>query len=98
MGRTMTSIRMEVNRIAERWIAVRRALKKEDQQIAEKLAEMVKKHSSEVFYNFDDPLEAAVFSVLIEMQKQIERMENDSGLLDWKESGAVDKRRESEKD
>jgi len=31
---------------------------------------MVKKHSSEAFYAFDDPLEAAIFSVLIELMKE----------------------------
>ncbi|VVB71694.1 Uncharacterised protein [uncultured archaeon] len=31
---------------------------------------MVKKHSSEAFYILDDPLEAAVFSVLVEMIKE----------------------------
>ena len=36
---------------------------------------MVKKHSSEAFYAFDDPLEAAVFSVLVEMMKELERGE-----------------------
>ena len=30
---------------------------------------MVKKHFSEAFYAFDDPLEAAVFSMLVEMMK-----------------------------
>ena len=30
---------------------------------------MAKKHSSEAFYALDDPLEAAVFSVLVEMLK-----------------------------
>ncbi|VVB64580.1 Uncharacterised protein [uncultured archaeon] len=32
---------------------------------------MVKMHSSEGFYAFDDPLEAAVFSVLVEMMKNL---------------------------
>ena len=92
MGRTMHSVRMEVKRIAERWASVKKALKKEDQQIAEKLAEMAKKHSNEVFYLFDDPLEAAVFSVLLEMQKQIERDGHvDSGLLGWQQGSALDK-------
>jgi hypothetical protein len=50
-------------------------LKKEDQIYGQKLAEMVKKHSSEAFYAFDDPLEAAVFSVLVEMMKELERGE-----------------------
>lgn len=34
------------------------------------VAEMAKKHSSEAFYALDDPLEAAVFSVLVEMMKK----------------------------
>lgn len=36
------------------------------------LAEMAKKHSSEVFYPLDHPLEAAVFSVLVEMIKDLD--------------------------
>ena len=31
---------------------------------------MVKKHSSEAFYAFDDPLEAAIFSVWVEMMME----------------------------
>lgn len=31
---------------------------------------MAKKHSSEVLYAQDDPLEAAVFSVFVEMMKE----------------------------
>lgn len=75
MGRTMPSVRMEVKKIAERWTAVKKALKKEDQESAYKLAAMAKKHSSETFYLFDDPLEAAVFSVLLEMHKRMDEME-----------------------
>lgn len=97
MGRTMPSVRMEVKKIVERWISVKRALKKEDQKAAQELAEMAKKHSSETFYLFDDPLEAAVFSILLEMQKKIEEKEkegikDDTGLLRWQEGSAVDKR------
>ena len=33
---------------------------------------LAKKHSSEAFYGCDDPLEAVVFSVLVEMLKQQE--------------------------
>ena len=33
---------------------------------------MAKKHSSEAFYALDDPLEAAVFSVLVEMLKEMD--------------------------
>ncbi|NTV76732.1 MAG: hypothetical protein HGA68_01855, partial [Methanothrix sp.] len=49
-----------------------RAMKKEDQAYAQELAAMAKKHSSEAFYALDDPLEAAVFSALIELMKKVE--------------------------
>ena len=56
--------------VSDRWLKASRALKKEDQVYGRMLAEMAKKHSSEVFYALDDPLEAAVFSVLVEMVKE----------------------------
>jgi hypothetical protein len=34
------------------------------------LVALAKKHSSEAFYGCDDPLEAVVFSVLVEMLRQ----------------------------
>ena len=35
---------------------------------------MPKKHSREAFYALDDPLEAAVFSVLVEMLKERDKI------------------------
>lgn len=70
MGRSFESIRQGVKDVAARWLKASKALKKEDQVYGQKLAEMVKKHSSEAFYALDDPLEAAVFSVLVEMIKE----------------------------
>jgi hypothetical protein len=64
---------MGVQELSGRWRRVRRALPKEDQAYAENLAEMAKRHASEGFYAFDDPLEAAVFSVLIEILKEMDR-------------------------
>jgi len=51
--------------VSARWLKASRALKKEDQVRGQKLAEIAKKHSSEAFHAPDDPLEAAVFSVLV---------------------------------
>ncbi len=81
MGRSVPSVRLEVKKMAERWMRTARVLKKEERIYAERLAEMAKKHSSEVFYLFDDPLEAAVFSVLLELLKELESRDVDSGLL-----------------
>jgi len=50
---------------------VARALKKEDQICGQRLAEMAKMHSSEALYALDDPLEAAVFLVLVKIAKEL---------------------------
>jgi hypothetical protein len=73
MGRSIESLRMGVNDLSIRWARAGRALKKEDQAYAREIADMAKKHSSEAFYALDDPLEAAVFSVLIELLKEREK-------------------------
>jgi predicted Zn-dependent protease len=72
MGRSFESVRMGVAELAGRWLRARRALRKEDQIFAERLAEMAKRHASEGFYAFDDPLEAAVYSVFIEILKELD--------------------------
>jgi hypothetical protein len=75
MGRSFESVRQGVKSIADRWARSSRALKKEDQQYGEKLVELAKKHSSEAFMACDDPLEAAVFSVLVETIKRQDQVE-----------------------
>jgi hypothetical protein len=64
---------MGVKELSARWLKARRALKKEDQVLGQKLVEMSKLHACEGFYALDDPLEAAVFSVLIELMWELER-------------------------
>ena len=72
MGRSFESVRMGAAEVSARWARAGRAMKKEDQGYAQELAGMAKKHSSEAFYALDDPLEAAVFSALIELLKKVE--------------------------
>jgi len=62
MGRSFESARMGAKEVSARWRKASRALKKEDQIYGQKLAEMVKKHSSEAFYAFDGPSGSCVFS------------------------------------
>ncbi len=76
MGRSFDSVRMGVKDVSARWLKASRALQKEDQIYGQKLAEMARKHSSEAFYSLDDPLEAAVFSVLVEMLKETDKFED----------------------
>lgn len=70
MVRSFESVRMGVKDVSARWMKASKALKKEDQVYGQRLAEMANMHSSEAFYALDDPLEAAVFSVLVEMIKE----------------------------
>lgn len=69
MGRSIESVRQGVGDIARRWERAGRALGKDDRPYATRLAMMARAHAGEGFYAFDDPLEAAVFSVLIELLK-----------------------------
>jgi hypothetical protein len=82
MGRSFESVRQGVNRIADRWARSSRSLKKEEQKYGEKLAKLVKIYSSEAFFGCDNPLEAALFSVLIEMIKKQENQTFSSEIAD----------------
>jgi hypothetical protein len=69
MGRSFQSVRMGVNDIAGRWGRAARAMRRDDAARADKVVAMAKTYASEAFYAFDDPLEAAIFSVLICMSR-----------------------------
>ena len=70
MGRSFYSVRMGVRDLAARWERAARRLPEPDRKYAARLVEMAKRHSSEAFYAFDDPLEAAFFSISIELLKE----------------------------
>ena len=74
MGRSFESVRQGVKGPIDRWARAARALKEEDKPYGEKLVTLAKLHSSEAFYGCDDPLEAAIFSVLIGIIRQQEDM------------------------
>lgn len=77
MGRTFKSVRMGSQEVAQRWLKASRALSKDDQIYGQRIAERIKMHSSESFHAIDDPLEAAVFSVLIELLKEVNRVKGE---------------------
>ena len=60
-----------MNSVPERWLKARRAMKIEEQIYATKLAEMARKHDVEGV--IDDPFEVVLFSVLIEILKEIDQ-------------------------
>ena len=75
-GRSFASVRQGVKITADRWARSSRALKKDDRPYGERLVELAKRHASEAFYGCDDPLEAAVFSVLVELIKEHAKREH----------------------
>jgi hypothetical protein len=74
-GRSFESVRQGVKGPIDHWARAARALRKEDRTYSERLVALAKLHSSEAFYGCDDPLEAAVFSVLVEMFRQQDERE-----------------------
>jgi len=64
---------MAVKDLALRWSRATRALRIDDQKYGSELVRMVQQHSSEGFCAFDDSLESAMFSVLVEILKQRDR-------------------------
>jgi hypothetical protein len=64
---------MAVKDLARRWSLATRALRKDEQKYGEELVRMIQQHSSEGFCAFEDPLESAMFSVLVEILKERDR-------------------------
>jgi hypothetical protein len=77
MGRTFPSVRQGVNSTADRWARSVHALRREDQKYGKRLVELAKTHSSEAFVACDDPLEAVVFSALVEILRRQDKLEAD---------------------
>jgi hypothetical protein len=73
MGRSFESVRMAAKEITGRWERAARSLHGSDRDCALRVVDAAKRHASEGFYAFDDPLEAVVFSVFIEILKEQER-------------------------
>jgi len=74
MGRTFPSIRQRINEISNRWTQSVRWLKKSDQQYGNLLVKYTKSNSSDAFDACQTPLEGAVFSALVGIIKEQERI------------------------
>jgi len=66
MGRSIQSIRQEVRGVSERWA---RAAHKDAHLDGNEFAAIAMRHASDAFYGCDDPLEAVLFSMLVELRK-----------------------------
>ncbi len=75
MGRTVPTYRMASESIFQRWNDFRRALSQEDRDAFDRLSDKVRLHSSACSVAaFLDPLEGALLSILLEQEKELERL------------------------
>jgi len=79
MGRSFLSVRLGVRSLAERWERVSKKLDRDSREPAARLTGLAKNHSSEAFFGCDNPLEAMVFSALLEIRRNKGEEDDDVG-------------------
>jgi len=76
MGRTVPTYRLHLESILDRWTDYRRALREKDRELFDRMLEKARMHSSAAsFCAHLDPVELAMLSILLEMQREIEDIE-----------------------
>jgi len=79
MGRTVPSFRMLLDSIIMELGGFRRALRRSDQEVFDRIMDMAREHASASTVAVAvDPMDTIVLSILIEQQKQIDDLEEDS--------------------
>jgi len=75
MGRTVPTYRMASETLFQSWSDYRRALSQEDREAFDRLSDKVRLHASACSVAaFLDPLEGALLSILLEQEKELERL------------------------
>ncbi len=75
MGRTVPTYRMASESLFQSWNDYRRALSQEDREAFDRLSDKVRLHASACSVAaFLDPLEGALLSILLEQEKELERL------------------------
>ncbi|MDI6719279.1 MAG: hypothetical protein QMD46_06680 [Methanomicrobiales archaeon] len=77
LGRSFLSVRVGAKDTAARWAKAARRMRAADRPYAGRLADLARRHTAGAFCGFDEPLEAALFSVLIELLKAVEEQDVD---------------------
>jgi hypothetical protein len=79
MGRTVPSFRMLLDSIIMELGDFRRALRQRDRQVFDHIMDMAREHASaSTVAAAIDPMDTIVLSILIEQQKQIDDLKEDS--------------------
>jgi hypothetical protein len=66
------------DQVAARWMRAQRALKAGEQVYAGRLSTMIRAHSRDRVAGIGDPLEAALFALLIELVKERDQRERET--------------------
>ncbi len=73
MGRTVPTYRMHLESIVGSWTDYRRALRGKDRNLFDKIVLKARQHSSAAsFCAHLDPVETALLSILLEMQRELD--------------------------
>ncbi len=71
----MPTYRMHLESIINSWIDYRRALREKDRKLFDEIIVKARRHASAAsFCAHLDPLETALLSILLEMQREIEEL------------------------
>lgn len=80
MGRTVPTYRRTLESIVREWGEFRRALGREDREAFDRVIARARRHSSASSYAaLCDPLEAALLSILLEQEKEIQALRKGDG-------------------
>ena len=80
MGRTVPTYRHHLESILDRWTDYRRALREKDRELFDRMVEKSRMHSSAAsFCAHLDPVELAMLSILLEMQREIDEVKGNRG-------------------
>lgn len=75
MGRTVPTYRMHLESVLSSWTDYRRALRKKDRELFDRLTVKARQHASAAsFCAHLDPLETALLSILLEMEREMEAL------------------------
>ena len=78
MGRTVTPYSIQLQLLEERYKGFRRALRKDDQGVFDDLMRMAKLQvQAGVMASNPNPADSVFLSILIELQKKVDRLENE---------------------
>ena len=82
MGRTVPTFTNLIDAELSSWSKFRRGLRKEDQEVFDEIFRATKLHLAENFYAMRAvPFESMMMSILVEQQKRIKRLEEETKRL-----------------